>query len=53
MEGQSCKAIADALGRSEPAVSSLLFRGLRQLRERLGDLTQFFSAASGQGKPVK
>jgi RNA polymerase sigma factor (sigma-70 family) len=43
IEGRSRKTIADEMGKTEPAVNSLLFNGLRDLRERLGSLTRFIS----------
>ena len=43
IEGLSRKEIAHRMGRSEAAVSSLQFHGLRQLRQMLGDAAKYFS----------
>jgi RNA polymerase sigma-70 factor (ECF subfamily) len=43
IEGLSRKEIAHRMGRSEAAVSSLQFHGLRQLRRMLGDAAKYFS----------
>ena len=45
IEGLSRKEIAHRMGRSEAAVSSLQFHGLRQLRRMLGDAAKYFSDA--------
>lgn len=46
MEGLSREAIAQALGKSESAVNTLLYNGLRQLRRVLGDAARYLSDAS-------
>jgi len=43
MEGRSRQEIARKMGKSVPAINGLLFHGLRELRERLGDAGRFFS----------
>jgi RNA polymerase sigma-70 factor (ECF subfamily) len=43
VDGLSCREIADQLGKSERAVNSLLFHGLRQLRTLVGDADEFLS----------
>ena len=43
IEGLSRREIAHRMGRSEAAVSSLQFHGLRQLRQMLGDAAKYFS----------
>jgi len=53
IEGQSHQAIAKALNRTEDAVNSLLFHGLRQLQERLGDAAKFMSDAPSSGGAAK
>jgi RNA polymerase sigma-70 factor (ECF subfamily) len=50
MEGLSRKEIAQRMGRSEAAVSGLLFHGLRQLRGMLGDAAKYFSD-TGSSEP--
>jgi len=45
IEGRSRKQIATLMGRSEGAVSGLLFRGLQLLRDRMGHARRFFSDA--------
>ena len=45
IEGQSQEAIAKAMKRTPGAVNGLLFHGLRQLQERLGDAGKFLSDA--------
>lgn len=44
-QGLSHDVIAERMGKSKPAVNSLLFRGLRELRERMGDAARFFSGS--------
>jgi RNA polymerase sigma factor (sigma-70 family) len=48
IEGMAPKDIATRMGRSAPAVSALLFNGLRELRERLGHAAKFFTDARSQ-----
>ena len=43
LEGRSRPEIARTMDKSEAAVNSLLFHGLRDLRRRLGDTARFFS----------
>ena len=43
--GMRQREIADALGKSVPAVHGLIHRGLRELRARLGDAEEYFSDA--------
>lgn len=43
LEGRSRKEVAHQMGKSVPAVNSLLYHGLRQLRERLGDVENYLS----------
>jgi RNA polymerase sigma factor (sigma-70 family) len=43
LEGRSRQEIACKMRKSEAAVNSLLFHGLRDLRYRLGDVAKFFS----------
>ncbi len=45
IEGQSQEAIAVAMSRTRGAVNGLLFHGLRQLQERLGDIGKYLSDA--------
>jgi RNA polymerase sigma factor (sigma-70 family) len=45
IEGLAPKEIALRMGKSAPAISALLFNGLRELRERLGHAAKFFSDA--------
>ena len=45
IEGRPPREIAAILGKSSAAVNGLLFHGLRELRERLGDACRFFSDA--------
>lgn len=45
IEGKPCDEIATAMGKTKPAVNSLLFHGLQQLRDRLGDPARFLSDA--------
>ena len=51
LDGMSLKQIADRLGRSSGAVSALLFRGLRDLRTRLGQASKFFSDVRSTDAP--
>ncbi|MGD8452555.1 MAG: RNA polymerase sigma factor [Phycisphaerae bacterium] len=51
IEGLSHQAIAKLMRRSKPAVNSLLFRGLRELRGRIGQATLFFSDARSSDEP--
>lgn len=52
IEGWSVKQIAAYMQRSEPAVHGLLFHGIRQLRERMGDAERYLSdAGSSAGRP--
>lgn len=44
-EGRSREEIAARLGRSKPAVNSLLDRGMQSLRSSLGDPSRYFSDA--------
>ena len=46
IEGLSRAEIAKAMHKTDAAVNSLLFNGLRQMRRRLGQATAFFSNAS-------
>jgi RNA polymerase sigma-70 factor (subfamily 1) len=46
IEGRSRQEIARAMDKSDAAVSSLLYQGLRELRERLGHACRFFSDAA-------
>ena len=48
IEGLGPKEIAARMGKSAPAISALLFNGLRELRERLGHAAKFFSDARSQ-----
>lgn len=43
IEGLSHQAIAQVMEKSKSAVNSLLFRGLRELQERIGHAARFFS----------
>lgn len=45
IEGKPCAEIAEAMGKTKPAVNSLLFHGLQQLRDRLGEPARFLSDA--------
>lgn len=45
LDGMSHREIAQVLNKSEAAVNSLLFQGLRDLRTRLGDAARFLSSA--------
>ncbi len=45
IEGRSISEIAGAMAKTKSAVHSLLFHGLRQLRERIGHASKFFSDA--------
>jgi RNA polymerase sigma factor (sigma-70 family) len=51
IEGKSLAEIAQAMRKTNPAVNSLLFNGLRQLRRRLGCADRFFSDSPGDGTP--
>jgi RNA polymerase sigma factor (sigma-70 family) len=44
-EGLTCSQIAQRMGRSESAVSDLLFRGRRQMHRALGSPTKYFTDA--------
>lgn len=46
VEGKSFQEIADAMHKTTPAVRSLLFHGLRQLRDQLGRASKFLSDGS-------
>lgn len=48
LEGLSLGEIARAMEKTDAAVHSILYRGLRELRTRLGDLAKFFSDAGSQ-----
>jgi RNA polymerase sigma factor (sigma-70 family) len=53
VEGRSLDEIASAMNKSAVAVNGLLFRGLRQLRRRLGRAGRYFSdSASCDAVPV-
>lgn len=43
LHGQTRTEIANALGKTPSAINSLLYRGLRELRARLGRAERFFS----------
>ncbi len=43
LEGRSRKEIAEQMCKTVPAVNSLLYHGLRQLREGLGDVERYLS----------
>ncbi len=43
IEGCSVKKIARAMRKTEPAVNSLVYQGLADLRSLLGDATEYFS----------
>ncbi len=43
IEGRTTNEIAKALKKTKPAVNGLLFRGMRDLRERLGRASKFMS----------
>lgn len=45
VEGHTRQEIAQLMGRTPCAVNNLLFRGLQNLRDRLGDAQRFFSDA--------
>lgn len=45
IEGLGLKEIALRMGKTAPAISALLFNGLRELRERLGHAAKFFTDA--------
>ncbi len=45
LEGKSLAEIAHAMQKTEAAVNGILFRALRELRTRLGDLAKFLSGA--------
>jgi DNA-directed RNA polymerase specialized sigma24 family protein len=45
IDGQTPQEIAGKMQKSAAAVKGLLFHGLRELRERLGDAKRFFSDA--------
>ena len=45
LEGQTRVEIARRMQKSEAAVNSLLFNGLREMRRWMGDMAQFFSDA--------
>ena len=51
IEGKPCDEIATAMGKSRPAVNSLLFHGLQQLRDRLGEASRFLSDAPDSKEP--
>jgi RNA polymerase sigma factor (sigma-70 family) len=53
LEERSRSEIAREMGKSEAAVNSLLFHGLRDLRARLGDVVRFFSDARSSDGVVK
>ena len=44
IEGQSVAQAAEAMGRTDRAIHGLLRRGLKQLRERMGDAGRFLSS---------
>lgn len=50
LEGRSIAEIGQSLAKSKPAVHSLLFHGLRQLRERMGSAERFFSDAKSEDR---
>ncbi|MBU0718204.1 MAG: sigma-70 family RNA polymerase sigma factor [Planctomycetes bacterium] len=43
LDGCSCQELAEVMQKSHPAVHSLLYRGLRMLRQHLGTAGRFFS----------
>ncbi len=43
LEGRSRKEVAQQMGKTVPAVNSLLYHGLRQLRKRLGEVEMYRS----------
>ncbi len=43
IDGHSRAEVAEAMGKTYHAVNSLLYHGLRMLRERLGPAERFFS----------
>ncbi|MHC5110376.1 MAG: RNA polymerase sigma factor [Planctomycetota bacterium] len=45
IEGKSIAQVAAVMGKTEPAVSSLLFHGRRDLKERMGQSALYFSDA--------
>jgi RNA polymerase sigma-70 factor (ECF subfamily) len=45
IDGKQHDEIAEAMNKTKPAVNSLLARGLRQLRERMGSAASFLSDA--------
>ena len=51
IEGLSRAEIAEAMHKTDAAVNSLLFNGLRQMRRRLGRAAMFFSDASDDLPP--
>lgn len=53
LEGRSRPEIAHRMQKSEAAVNSLLFHGLRDLRRRLGDAARFFSDAQSSEDATK
>ena len=53
IDGRSRAEIAREMGKTEAAVNSLLFHGLRQLRDLLGDAAKYFTdARSSDGHPT-
>ena len=46
IEGKSFDEISKATGKTTPAVRSIIYRGLRQMRAQLGNSERFFSDAS-------
>lgn len=52
IEGRPCDEIAEAMGKTKPAVNSLLFHGLQQLRDRLGEPARFLSDAPVSEEPL-
>lgn len=51
IEGRPCAEIAEAMGKTKPAVNSLLFHGLQQLRDQLGDPSRFLSDVPTSEEP--
>lgn len=49
IEGLSRKEIAGIMQKTEAAINSLLYRGLNELRGRVGDAAKFFSDAKPAG----
>ncbi len=53
IEGHSRKEIAGIMQTTEGAVNSLLYRGLNELRVRMGDAARYFSGARTAGTPQR